>query len=71
MQPVSHPLFSRLVVSQGGFHVAVEVDDAGGAVEDACLFLDSVVEGTFGYLSLDREWSWIDRRHWYGPHATR
>ncbi len=73
MQPVDpsnpptriHPSYSRLTVSQDGFHVAVDINWHPETVQWACRLLDDAVEETTGYLNPTRQWSWLDRRNFY------
>ena len=57
----THPPFSRLVVTQDDVHVAMLMHDNRVSVA-ASQMMDDELERVTGYLSPDRQWTWIDRR---------
>ena len=61
----THPLFSRLMVSQDNYHVARYFTSDPAMWADVCRMMDDEIKRVLGYLSPDRRWLWQDRRHFY------
>ena len=62
---MTHPTLSRLIVSQDDYRVGVDVIDDPTMWVAAAQMMDDELERMTGYLSRDRRWSWIDRRHFF------